>query len=104
LTVEEKAKVLPLVLKEILPYWQQYCSAEADLARLLAERSAHYLRSRHSNNQLKTANGIVNALIEAIGPENPRDPRPNMISGLLAHRMLSDMRRLGEIKANYSLE
>jgi hypothetical protein len=104
LSHDERIKVVPIVRDALLPYWQKHCAKESDLVGKITERSTHYLRSRDSSNQLRTATGIVNDLLASIDTQAAKALPVKTLTALLAHRMLSDLRRLNEIKSMYAIE
>jgi hypothetical protein len=103
-TEAERNTVLPLIQETLMPFWQKHCGRADDLADVLAARAKHYLRERDPESQLKTATHIMTGVMEAIGPGAGRMLPVRTLTALLAHRMLTDLRRLGEIKASYSIE
>jgi hypothetical protein len=43
-------------------------------------------------------------LLEAIDPDAPRALPARRLAAMVAHRMLGDLQRLNEIKANHSID
>ena len=103
LTEEERIKVVPLVRDSLVPSWRKYREDSDDFITRVRERSAAYLRHQDSLSQLKTATGFMNELLSNVDPETARLLPVKTLTALLAHRMLSDLRRLNEIKAGHSI-
>jgi len=103
LTEEERDKVVPLVRDALLPYWRKYRVDTEDFITRVRERSAAYLRHQDPMSQLKTATGFMNELVSNLDPEAVRLLPQRTLTAMLAHRMLSDLRRLNEIKAGHSI-
>jgi hypothetical protein len=103
LTEEERDKVLPLVRDALLPYWHKYRVETEDFITRVRERSAAYLRHQSPMSQLKTATGFMNELAASLDPDAVRLLPQRTLTAMLAHRMLSDLRRLNEIKAGHSI-
>ena len=103
-TETERRAVLPLVREALIPLWQKHCGREQDLGEAFDRRAALYLRGRDPDSQLKTASRIMNEMVAALDPDAARLLPVRTLRALLAHRMLTDLRRLGEIKANYTIE
>jgi hypothetical protein len=104
LTDQEKVLVVPIVRQELLAAWNKHCAGDAGNLYEIAERSTHYLRNHDRSSQLLTATNIVNALLEAIDPEAARAVSTKRLTAMIAHRMLSDLKHLNEVKARYSIE
>jgi hypothetical protein len=104
LTEDEKARVVPLVRETMFVYWAKYCGSEMDTLAGILERSAHYLRHSDRGSQLKTATAILNELVASLDEEGARLLPVRTLTALLAHRMLSDLRRLNEIRAGHAIE
>lgn len=104
LTEDEKVRVVPLVRETLFVYWEKYCGSESETLASILERSDHYLRHSDRGSQLKTATAILNELVGSLDEEGARLLPARTLTALLAHRMLSDLRRLNEIKAGYSIE
>lgn len=103
-TETERTAVLPLVRQALIPFWQKHCGRDEDLSESFDKRAVHYLRGRDPDSQLKTAARIMNEVVSALDPDAARLLPVRTLTALLAHRMLSDLRRLGEIKASYTIE
>jgi hypothetical protein len=103
LTDEERDKVVPLVRDALMPYWRKYRVDTEDFITRVRERSAAYLRHQDRMSQLKTAAGFMNELLSNLDAETARLLPVKTLTALLAHRMLSDLRRLNEIKSGHSI-
>ncbi len=103
-TETERLAVLPLVRAALIPFWQKHCNREEGLGELFDGRATHYLRNRDPDSQLKTAARIMQEVVAALDGDAARVLPVRTLTALLAHRMLTDLRRLGEIKANYTIE
>jgi hypothetical protein len=101
-TDAERAIVLPLVRDSLLPFWHKHCGS-VDVDEMLGARVTHYLRDQDRHSQLKTATSIMNGLIAALDADASRLLPVRTLTALLAHRMLSDLRRLEEIKAGCTI-
>jgi hypothetical protein len=103
LTDDEREKVVPLVRDALMPYWRKYRVETDDFITQVRERSGAYLRHQDRMSQLKTATGFMNELVANLDGETARLLPAKTLTALLAHRMLSDLRRLNEIKAGHSI-
>jgi hypothetical protein len=103
LTRDERAKVVPLVRESLLPSWRKYRVDGDDFIARVRERSGAYLRHQDPGSQLKTATGFMNELVSSLDAEAVRLLPVRTLTAMLAHRMLSDLRRLNELKANCSI-
>jgi len=103
LTEEERMKVVPLVRDALVPGWRKYRGDSDDFITRVRERSAAYLRHQDAFSQLKTATGFMNELVSSLDAEAVKLLPVKTLTALLAHRMLSDLRRLNEIKAGHSI-
>lgn len=103
-TAADRGLVLPLVRDALMPFWHAHCGRDAQVGEALAERAAHFLRERDPDSQLKTATRIMNELMTVLDVEGAQLLPVRTLTALLAHRMLADLRRLDEVKANYSIE
>ena len=102
-TEEERTKVVPLVRDTLVPAWRKFRVDGEDFITRVRERSAAYLRHQDSLSQLKTATGLMSELVANLDPETVQLLPVKTLTALLAHRMLSDLRRLNEIKAGHSI-
>jgi hypothetical protein len=103
LSEEERDKVVPLVRDALMPYWRKYRVNTEDFITRVRERSAAYLRHQYPMSQLKTATGFMNELSANLDPDGVHLLPLRTLTALLAHRMLSDLRRLNEIKAGHTI-
>ena len=103
LTEEERDKVVPLVREALLPYWRKYRVDTEDFITRVRERSAAYLRHQSPMSQLKTATGFMNELMANLDPDAVRLLPQRTLIAMLAHRMLSDLRRLNEVKSSHTI-
>lgn len=102
-TEEERFKVVPLIRDALVPAWRKYRVDSDDFITRVRERSGAYLRHQDSLSQLKTATGFMNELVANLDPEALKLLPVRTLTALLAHRMLSDVRRLNELKSGYSI-
>jgi hypothetical protein len=102
-TEEERMKVVPLVRDALVPGWRKYRVDSDDFITRVRERSGAYLHHRDAFSQLKTATAFMNELVSSLDAEAVRLLPVKTLTALLAHRMLSDLRRLNEIKAGHSI-
>lgn len=101
LTDEERMKVVPMVRDSLVPQWRKYRAASDDFITRVRERSAAYLRHQDPLSQLKTANGFMNELVANLDADGVKLLPVRTLTALLAHRMISDLRRLNEIKSGH---
>jgi hypothetical protein len=101
---DERTKVTPLIRDALVPYWRKYCMDDLDFMAGMLARSDHYLRRHDPHSQLKTATGLMNELLANIDPVAAELLPVKTLTSLLAHRMLSDLRRLNEIKSGHTIE
>ena len=101
---EERDKVLPLVREELVPNWRKYRADDLDFSARVIERSGAYLRHYDPHSQLRTAAGLLNELLASIDRPAAELLPVRTLTALLAHRMLSDLRRLNEIKSGHSID
>ncbi len=103
-TETERATVLPLVREGLVPLWHKHCGRDESLSEVFDRRATHYLRERDPDSQLKTASRIMNEVVAVLDADCARLLPVRTLTALLAHRMLTDLRRLGELKSNYTIE
>ena len=103
LTHDERMKVVPLIRDSLVPSWRKYRGDSEDFITRVRERSAAYLRHQDPLSQLKTATGFMNELLANLDSESTKLLPVRTLTALLAHRMLSDLRRLNELKSGYSI-
>jgi hypothetical protein len=100
----ERDKVLPLVRDELVPHWRKYRADDLDFSARVLERSRDYRRHYDANSQLKTAAGLLNELLASLDKPAAELLPVRTLTALLAHRMLSDLRRLNEIKSSHTID
>ena len=100
----DKARVVPLVRQEMLAAWNKLCANDPARVGEITERSPHYLRDQDRSSQLTTATNIMKNLLEAIDPLAARALPVKRFAAMIAHRMLSDLRRLNELTLEYQIE
>jgi hypothetical protein len=100
----ERQKVVPLVRDALVPQWRKYRGDSDDFITRVRERSAAYLRHQDLLSQLKTATAFMNELASNLDAEVVKLLPVRTLTALLAHRMLSDLRRLNEIKSGHTIE
>jgi hypothetical protein len=103
LSDEEREQVLPLVQEALVPNWRKYRADELDFTARVIERASQYLCHYDPDSQLKTATGLMNQLMDSIDRPAAELLPVRTLTALLAHRMLSDLRRLNEIKAGNTI-
>lgn len=103
LTEGERAKVVPLVRDALVPDWRKYRVNGDDFITRVRERSEAYLRHHDPHSQLKTATGFMNELVSNLDAEAVKLLPARTLTALLAHRMISDVRRLNEFKSGHSI-
>jgi len=105
LTVEERAKLDPLLSEVLLPFWNSHCASDPDAVAYIVARVPYYLTKRDANSQVKTAVGIVGALIEAIAvPKEHQDQLARTLSPSFAHRMVADLYRINDVRTKFGIE
>jgi hypothetical protein len=100
LTIDERAKLQPLLHEVLVPFWTRHCAADAEAAPYIAKRSEHYLSGRVEGSQVKTAVNIVAALLDSL--EVPADKRlkfSKSLSPSFAHRMVGDVYHLNDLRS-----
>jgi hypothetical protein len=104
LTDHEKARIVPLVRQEMLAAWNRHCAGDAAVLYDITDRSNHYLRNIDRASQLKTATNLLKCLLESIDTEAASALPARRLAAMVAHRMLGDLQRLNEIKADHSID
>jgi len=104
LTDQEKARIVPLVRHEMLAAWNKHCAGDPAFLYDITERSNHYLRKIDRSSQLKTATNLLEDLLDSIDAEAARTLPARRLAAMVAHRMLGDLQRLNEIKANHLID
>jgi hypothetical protein len=103
LTLDECAKVVPLVRDLLIPNWRKYYPDGRFSIDDIRARAADYLRHQNPLSQLKTATAFMYELVASLDEDGARLLPVKTLTAILAHRMLSDLRRLNEIKAGHSI-
>jgi hypothetical protein len=105
LTVEERAKLDPLLDEVLLPFWNSHCANDPDAVEYINSRVPYYLARREKTSQVRTAVGIVSALIEALAvPKEHQDRLSRTLSPSFAHRLVSDLYRLNDVRTKFGIE
>jgi hypothetical protein len=105
LTTEERQKLDPLMNDVLLPFWNTHCASDPDAVAYIESRKAHYLAKRDSASQVKTAVGIVTALIDALEVSNDnRDALARTLAPSFAHRMVADLYRINDVRTRFGIE
>ena len=104
LTDQEKARVLPVVRQEMLAAWNKHCVADPASQEEIMDRARYFLRNHDRSSPLKTATRIMKHLLGSIDPKAVQTSTTKRLAALLAHRMLTDLRRLNEFKSTRSIE
>jgi hypothetical protein len=102
-TREETAKVVPLVRDSLVESWHTPGADNVQFSLRVRERSDTYLRHQDSLSQLKTATRFMMELVANLDAEARELLPVRTLTALLAHRMLSDVRRLNELKSGFSI-
>jgi len=102
-TEDERLKAVPLVRDALVPAWRKYRVDSEDFITRVRERSAAYLRHQDPFSQLKTATGFMSEMVSSLDADAVKLLPVKTLTALLAHRMLSDVRRLNELKSSYSI-
>lgn len=105
LSVEERAKLQPLIDEVLMPFWTTHCSADSGAAAYITSRAGHYLSGRVPGSQVKTAVNIVAALLDALGVQaERREALTLQLAPSFAHRMVSDIYRINEVRTKFGIE
>jgi len=102
-TEDERAKVVPLVRDALVPVWRKYRVGSDDFITCVRERSGAYLRHQDPHSQIRTATGFMAELAANLDAAVAQLLPVRTLTALLAHRMISDLRRLNELKSGYSI-
>ena len=102
-TEDERIQVVPMVRDMLVPAWRKYRVDSEDFVTRVRERSAAYLRHQDRLSQIRTATGFMNELVSNLDAEAVKLLPVRTLTALLAHRMLSDVRRLNEIKSGHTV-
>jgi hypothetical protein len=105
LTPEERAQLDPLLNDVLLPFWNKHCASEREAQVFINARAAHYLAQRDCASRIRTAVGIVTALIDALGiSQEHRDILARTLAPPFAHRMVADIYRINDVRAKFGIE
>jgi hypothetical protein len=105
LTPEERARLDPLLNDVLLPFWNTHCANDREGQEFINARAAHYLARRDCASRVRTAVGIVTALIEALGiPPQHSDAVARTLAPSFAHRMVADIYRINDVRAKFGIE
>jgi hypothetical protein len=104
LTEDEHVKIVPMVRERLIPYWRKYGQDDGAFIERVRERAVDYLRYQEPLSQLKTATGMIRELMASLDPEGANMLPVKTLTAIVAHRMLSDLRRLNELKSGHSIE
>jgi hypothetical protein len=103
LRANERAVTLSLIMKYMAPFWLKHCPQSGNVELRLTTRASEYLRLSRSGNIVGSANSIVSALLRSEGcSELARPLTERMLASVLAHRMLTDVRRIDLYAARHS--
>jgi hypothetical protein len=105
LSPEERGTLDPLLREVLLPFWSRHCAAEPDPAAYIAARQSFYLANRVAGSQVRTAVSIVTRLADTL--ELPAGCKAELIQALspaFAHRMVSDVYRLNDLRARFGVQ
>jgi len=85
------------------PAWRRHWSAIDE--NQLRARAQKYLNLKDARSQVKTASKIVACLFDTIqATEQGQRRLGKRLAALLAHRMLTDVHRLNEVKMNFRIQ
>jgi hypothetical protein len=105
LTAEERAKLDPLLDDVLLPFWNRHCADDPGAVKYIDSRVPYYLGQREAGSQVKTAVGIVSALIEALAvPKEHQDRLARTLTPSFAHRLVSDLYRINDVRTKFGIE
>lgn len=105
LSREEKDRVVQLLAETLIPFWQQHCATDPEVARLLASRASKYLEGRDPRSQVATASAIVQRLLDRTGfAGEPRRVLARKLIPMFAHRMLGDTYHVNDLKMRFGIE
>jgi hypothetical protein len=105
LTAEERGKLDPLLNDVLTPFWNSHCASDSGAVEYIVSRVPHYLAKRDAHSQVKTAVGIVGALIDALAvPTEHRDQLARTLSPSFAHRMVADLYRINDVRTKFGIE
>jgi hypothetical protein len=105
LTPEEREKLDPLLNDTLLPFWSKHCASEPDAVAYIDKRAAYYLVKRDPKSQVKTAVGIVAALLDALEvAAEHRDALTRTLAPSFAHRMVADLFRINDVRTRFGIE
>jgi hypothetical protein len=102
-TEDERMKVVPLVRDTLVPGWRKYRGDSDDFVTRVRQRSGAYLQHANPHSQLKTATAFMNELASNLDAETLKLLPVKTLTALLAHRMISDLRRLNQLKSGHSV-
>ena len=102
-TEAERMKVVPMIRDTLVPSWRKYQVDSDEFVARVRERSADYLRHQDALSQIRTATGFMAELVSNLDADAVKLLPVRTLSALLAHRMLSDVRRLNEIKSGHTV-
>jgi hypothetical protein len=103
LSVHDRGKIQPLLRDLLVASWKKHGADETSFPPRVLERSLHYLQLQEPDSQLRTATLFINELIANLDAPTAELLPTRTLTALLAHRMLSDVRWLNEIKANFTI-
>jgi hypothetical protein len=105
LSAEERDKLDPLLREVLLPFWNRHCASEQGAAEYIAARQSFYLAHRVAGSQVRTAVSIVTLLAGALDlPADQKDQLIRSLSPAFAHRMVSDVYRLNDLRAKFGVQ
>ena len=105
LTTEERTKLDPLLRDVLLPFWGTHCASDPEAVAYIDARAAHYLSRRDPRSQVRTAVGIVTALIDALDvTQEHKDALVRSLAPSFAHRMVADLFRINDVRTKFGIE
>jgi hypothetical protein len=105
LSYEEREKLAPHLRRVLAPYWLKNCASEELLHQTLDALAPEYLKGRSASSQTNTARQIVNQLLVAIGAsDDTRQRLAGRLVPLFAHRMLSNIQYIDDVKVRYGFQ
>ena len=105
LTPEERAKLDPLLKNVCCRSGPSTAPTTPRPGAYIATRAAHYLAKRDPGSQVKTAVGIVTALLDALEvPQEHKDALARTLAPSFAHRMVADLYRINDVRTKFGIE
>lgn len=102
LSIEERAIMKKAIWQRLLLYWKDFCGSNGDMSEWIEKRATEYMQNRLHTGSVATASHIVEVLLDAIPIAEPaRSAQLRALSGLVGHRIVSDVTHFDELKSRY---